>query len=351
MTDFQIDIDGCVDFLVGLLNTPSPTGYTTEGIAYCEAAFAALGVSGLRMARTRKGGLLMQWSGEGRGQVGVTAHVDTLGLMVKEIKSNGALKTTRIGGIVYNGIECENVTVRTFDDRRYRGTVLLNEPAAHVNRELNTAARDEHSMEVRLDERTTSATATRALGIEVGDFIFVDPRVEVLPSGFIRSRFLDDKASVACIYAAVAAMRAVGVKPTNDTTILLSNYEEVGHGGASDWSPDLDEYLCVDMAAIGGGQNSTEFDCTICVKDSSGAYSYEMIHKLRDLCAAHGIAYKTDIYPYYASDGSAYWGAGGAARVGLIGPGVSGSHAYERTHRDSLEATSTLIARYLLTSL
>jgi putative aminopeptidase FrvX len=348
MTDFQIDLDGCVDFLVELLNTPSPTGYTSEAVSYCERAFNALGAPGLRMTRTRKGALLMQWNGESRAQVGVTAHLDTLGLMVKEIKPNGALKTTRIGGIIYNGIECENVTVRTFDDRRYRGTVLLNEPAAHVNRDVHTAVRDENSMEVRLDEKTSSAAGTRALGIEVGDFIFVDPRVEVVPSGFVRSRFLDDKASVACIYAAAAALAKAGAKPANDTTILLSNYEEVGHGGASDWSPDLDEYLCVDMAAIGGGQSSTEFDCTICVKDASGTYSYEMIRKLRELCSAHAIPYRTDIYPFYSSDGSAYWSAGGAARVGLIGPGVSGSHAYERTHRDALAATTQLIARYLL---
>jgi putative aminopeptidase FrvX len=351
MTDIQPDIDSAVDFLVGLLNTPSPTGYTSEGIAYCEAAFGALGVPGMKLARTRKGGLLMQWAGEGRGQVGVTAHVDTLGLMVKEIKPNGALRMTRLGGIVYNSIEGENVTVRTFDDRRYRGTVLLNDPAAHVNRDVHTGVRDEYTMEVRLDERTSSAAQTRALGIEVGDFIFVDPRVEVLPSGFIRSRFLDDKAGVACVYAAVAALAGAGMRPANDTTILLSNYEEVGHGGASDWSPQLDEYLCVDMAAIGIGQNSTEFDCTICVKDASGAYSYEMIRRLRDICEVYGIPYKTDVYPIYSSDGSAYWAAGGAARVGLIGPGVSGSHSYERTHRDSLAATARLISQYLLSAL
>jgi putative aminopeptidase FrvX len=348
MSDFAIDSADMVNFLVGLLNTPSPTGYTSEGIAYCEAAFAALGLPDCTIWRTRKGGLMLRWRGMGGAVVGVTAHVDTLGLMVKEVKSNGCLKTTRIGGILYPSLDSENVTVRTFDDLRYRGTVLLNDPATHVNANARTALRDEESMEVRLDVRTSSAEHTRALGIEVGDFIFVDPRVEVLETGFIRSRFLDNKAGVACIYAALKAMHAAGLRPSNDTEILISNYEEVGHGGKTEWSPDLAEYLCVDMAAMGIGQNSTEFDCTICAKDSSGPYHYEMTAKLRALAAAHAIPYRMDIYPYYSSDGSAYWEAGGAARVALIGPGVSGSHGYERTHVDALNASTQLIGQYLL---
>jgi putative aminopeptidase FrvX len=185
------------------------------------------------------------------------------------------------------------------------------------------------------------------LGVEVGDFIFVDPRVEVLDTGFIRSRFLDNKAGVATIYAALAALNAAGLRPANDTEILISNYEEVGHGGKTEWSPNLVEYLCVDMAAIGIGQNSDEFNCTICAKDSGGPYHYEMTAKLRQLATADDIPYRMDIYPYYSSDGTAYWGAGGAARVALIGPGVSGSHGYERTHSDALLSTARLIAAYL----
>ncbi|MDX2141459.1 MAG: M42 family metallopeptidase [Chloroflexota bacterium] len=345
-----IDLDSTVDFLVRLLNVHSPTGNTTDAIGLCETEFAALGIPDLTMARTRKGSLMLHWRGEGRAQVGITAHVDTLGLMVKEIKPNGCLKVTRIGGIVMSGVETENVTVRTFDGRQYRGTVLMNDPASHVNRDLATQPRNEDTMEVRLDVQTRSALETQALGIEVGDFIFVDPRVEVIDTGFIRSRFLDDKASVACIYGAMAAMHHAGKRPANDTRILISNFEEVGHGGAADWSPDLQEYLSVDMAAIGYGQNSDEFNCTICTKDASGPYSYEMISKLRRLADAHGIPYRTDIYPFYSSDGSAYWRAGGSARVALIGPGVSGSHSYERTHRDALRGSAELIGAYMTTA-
>ncbi|MBE0690632.1 MAG: M42 family metallopeptidase, partial [Anaerolineae bacterium] len=279
----------------------------------------------------------------------VTAHADTLGLMVKEIKANGCLKVTRLGGINMNGIENENVTLRTYDNRRYRGTVMLINPSSHVNPNATTAARDDTTMEVRLDARTSSADETRSLGVEVGDFIFVDPRVEVTDTGFIRSRFLDNKAGVAGIYGALAAMQAAGLRPANDTHVLISNYEEVGHGGGPDWPAALDEYVCVDMAAIGEGQNSDEYNCTICAKDSSGPYHYALTMKLREIAAAHDIPYKMDIYPDYSSDGSAYWRAGGSARVALIGPGVSGSHSYERMYKDALLHSAHLIARYLLT--
>ncbi|MCA9903997.1 MAG: M42 family metallopeptidase [Anaerolineae bacterium] len=351
MIPLAIDLPSAVEFLVTLLKTPSPTGCTAEAIALCEQTFARLALPECDLRRTRKGGLMLHWRGEARAQVGVTAHTDTLGLMVKEIKANGCLKVTRIGGIVMNGIENENVTLRTYDGREYRGTVMLVNPSSHVNISAATAPRDETTMEVRLDARTTSAAETRALGVEVGDFILVDPRVEVTDTGFIRSRFLDNKAGVAAIYAALAAMQAAGLRPANDTHVLISNYEEVGHGGAPDWPADLDEYVCVDMAAIGEGQNSDEFNCTICAKDGSGPYHFDLTRRLRGIAAEYDIPYRMDIYPYYSSDGSAYWRAGGAARVALIGPGVSGSHSYERMHQDALLHSAHLIGRYLLTPL
>jgi putative aminopeptidase FrvX len=208
--------------------------------------------------------------------------------------------------------------------------------------------RSAETLEIRLDARAASATETVQLGIGVGDFVFLDPRVETGEAGFIRSRHLDDKAGVAAIYAALVAMKAAGLRPVQDTTILIANYEEVGHGGASGFPPGLDELVAIDMGALGDGQTSDEFSVSICAKDSSGPYHPLMMSKLRRLADAHNIPYKVDIYPYYGSDGSAYWRAGGEARVGLIGPGVDASHAYERTHRESIEHTAHLIVRWLL---
>lgn len=349
MTPIPFNIDAAVEFLVGLLNTPSPTGYYVEAIEYSRKAFEALNIPNLQVTTTGKGALLLTLPGASSAAPrGLTAHVDTLGLMVKEIKSNGRLKTTMIGGFMWQAVEFEGVTVRTHDNRRYRGTMLPVNPSTHVNRDVATAPRNEHTMEVRLDAKVFNANDVRALGIEVGDFIFLDPRVEVTDTGFIRSRHLDDKICVACIYAALQGLRDAGLQPAQDTYILIANYEEVGHGGAAGFPPNLAELVAVDMAAMGDGQNSDEYSVTICVKDSSGPYHFLMNNKLRRIATEFNIPAKIDIYPYYGSDGSAYWRAGGDARVGLIGPGVDASHAYERAHRDGMEHTAHLLARYLL---
>lgn len=345
----KIDLQPQLDFLVRMLNIPSPTGYHREVMPVIRATFAALNIPALTITETHKGALLLSWPGEHHtAPRGVTAHADTLGLMVREVKANGALKITALGGLTLAGAENEAVTIRTFDDRRYRGVLIPVNPSSHVNPEVATQPRNADTMEIRIDARTTSAAETRALGIEVGDFVFVDPRVEVLDTGFIRSRFLDNKAGVANIYGALLALRDEQLVPAQDTHFLISNYEEVGHGGAHGFPEGLHEVLTIDMGALGTGQNGDEFHVSICTKDSRGPYHFEMVQKLRTLATTHDVPYRTDIYPQYGSDGEAYWYAGGGGRVGLIGPGVASSHSYERTHTDALHATTRLLAHYLL---
>ncbi len=343
------DLDKAIAFLTRLLNVHSPTGMTDDAITRCHDDFGALELPGLSARRTRKGALMVEVKGASSERpVGLTAHTDTLGLMVKEIKSNGRLKCTNLGGIMWSGIEFEGVTVLpSVEGEPVRGTVVPLNPSIHVNRKIRTQDRNDEMMEIRLDARTSSADETKELGIRVGDFVCLDPRVEVV-NGFIRSRFLDDKLSVACIFAALDILASEGKTPAQDVQILISNYEEVGHGGAADWRDDLYELLAVDMAAVGDGQTSDEFHCTLCVKDSGGPYHYGTNQRVRRIAAAHEIELVTDIYPYYSSDGSAYWHAGGPARVGLIGPGVDASHSYERSHTDALRDSAVLIAAYLL---
>ena len=240
------------------------------------------------------------------------------------------------------------MTVRTHDNRRYRGTFLPVNPSSHVNNNIESK-RTLENMEVRLDMRVNSAFDVMELGIAVGDFVFLDPRVEYIEeSGFLRSRFLDDKAGVANIYGSILALHDAGLRPAQDTTFLISNYEEVGHGGSVGLPDNMVELLTVDMGAIGVGQNGTEFAVSICIKDGGGPYHFDMNNKLRDLANEHQIDYRLDIYVYYSSDGTAYWRSGGDARVGLIGPGVASSHGYERTHIDALQQSTHLIAQYLL---
>lgn len=349
MTTLNIDVDAMTNFLVDLLEIPSPTGYHAEVMPFTHQAFTDLAFPNTNITELNKGALMIHIKGESDDKpVGLTAHVDTLGFMVKEIKSNGCLKLSNLGGINWSGAEFENCTVRTYDDKRYRGTVILNNPSTHVNRNAHKSERNSDTMEVRLDARTTSRDETVDLGISVGDFVFLDTRVEVTDTGFIRSRFLDDKAGVAVIYGALAAMKANNLKPEQDTYILIANYEEVGHGGAAGFPNNLAELLTIDMGAIGEGQASDEFSVSICVKDGGGPYHFDMNNKLRRLCEANEIDYKLDIYVYYSSDGTSFWRAGGDARVGLAGPGVASSHGYERTHKDALLHSAHLIARYLL---
>lgn len=336
------------DVLVELLNTPSPTGFAEQAIEKCVGWLTEL--PGVTVVRTRKGGLSATVSGaRSDAPVALTGHVDTLGAMVKEIKPSGRLKLTKLGGYAWQTVETEGVTVYTLAGRTVRGTILLAKSSSHVyGSAVADSKRDDDALEVRLDAKTSSAAETRALGIAVGDFVVFDPRVEVGEAGFIRSRHLDDKAGVACMLAAVKAILDAGLQPAQRTTLHISNYEEVGHGASSGFPPDLAELLTVDMAALGDGQTSNEFVTTICVKDSGGPYHIDMTRKLVRLAEAHGIPYVRDIYPYYGSDGEAYWRAGGDVKVGLVGPGVDASHSYERTHMDSLLATTNLLIAYLL---
>lgn len=346
MANYNIDTKRMIDFLTGLLNIPSPTGFHELAINYCDRAFSELPVA---LSRTRKGALIATWDGATvENSRGLTAHIDTLGAMVSKIKSNGRLKLTQIGGWSWGSVEGEGITIFTRSGN-IRGTIIPTKASVHIyGQDARNFKREEDEYEVRIDACTSSSEETEKLGIRVGDFVAFDPRVEVGEAGFIRSRHLDDKASVACIYAAIAALADAGLQPTHKTIIHLSNYEEVGHGAASGWPSDLDELLTVDMAAAGGPQNSDEFSVGICVKDSGGPYHIEMNRRMVALAEAADIPYKLDTYPYYGSDGEAYWRAGGDVIVGLIGPGVDASHHYERTHTESLVATARLIAEYLL---
>jgi len=347
MTLPAIDSEFLLSFLSGLLNTPSPTGLAEPAIAFTQQALTTF--PGLSFKRTRKGALVATWAGEkSDAPRALTAHTDTLGAMVKQIKSNGRLLMTKIGGYAWNTVEGEGCTVYISSGRKVRGSILFELASSHVfSGKVNETKREDDNMEVRLDSRTFSAQETEALGIRLGDFISFYLRVEIT-NYFVRSRHLDDKAGVACLMAAVKALHQAGLKPAQTTYLHISNYEEVGHGAAAGIPAEANELLSVDMAAVGQGQTSDEFHATLCVKDSHGPYHHGLSQKLRQLADEHGIPYKVDIYPYYGSDGEAFWAAGGDAAVALIGPGVDASHNYERTHLDALVATTQWVVAYLL---
>ncbi|RID87692.1 M20/M25/M40 family metallo-hydrolase [Peribacillus asahii] len=338
-----------VSYIKELVTIPSPSGYTEEAIAYVAAFMKRNHVS---YQLTNKGALLATIQGKDQNRHRLlTAHVDTLGAMVKEIKPNGRLKLAMIGGFRWNSVEGEYCTIHTVEGKAYTGTILIHQTSVHVYKNAGEVKRDEEAIEVRVDEAVKSQAETEALGISVGDFVSFEPRVEVTESGFIKSRHLDDKASVGILLHIIERIQTGAISLSHTTHFLISNNEEIGYGGNSNIPDEVVEYIAVDMGAIGDGQATDEYSVSICAKDSSGPYHYKLRQHLVSLAKAHAIDYRVDIYPYYGSDASTAIRAGHDIVHGLIGPGIDASHAFERTHISSLKHTANLLAHYLQSDL
>lgn len=334
-----------INLIEKLVKIPSPSGFTDRVIQFVEDYLEELGVE---TSRNRKGGLIATLPGKNNSEHRMlTAHVDTLGAMVKEVKSNGRLKLDLIGGFAYNSIEGEYCRIHTSAGEDITGTILMRQTSVHVYKDAATAERNQDNMEVRIDAKVENAEEVRELGIEVGDFVSFDPRVERTETGFIKSRHLDDKASVAILLQLIKRVKETGETLPYTSHFLISNNEEIGYGGNSNIPAETVEYLAVDMGAMGEGQSTDEYSVSICVKDASGPYHLGLRNKLLALAKENKIAYQLDIYPYYGSDASAALRSGNDIIHGLIGPGIDSSHAFERTHETSLECTERLLYHYL----
>lgn len=339
-----------IAFLEELLQIPSPTGYTNEVVAYLAKTVSDLGYD---YRISPKGNLIVTVVGQNNDQHRtITAHVDTLGAIVRAIKADGRLKLDKIGGYPWNMIEGENCLVHLASkDETVSGTILIHQTSTHVYRDAGTAERTQDNMEVRLDAKVTNAEETRALGIEVGDFVSFDPRTIITKDGFVKSRFLDDKVSAAILLKLLKVYAEEKVELPCTTHFMFSVFEEVGHGANSSIDPRTVEFLAVDMGAMGDDQQTDEYTTSICVKDASGPYHFNFRQHLVKLAKAHQIPYKLDIYPYYGSDASAAMRAGTDIKHALLGAGIESSHSYERTHFDSIAATEKLVDTYLKSNL
>jgi putative aminopeptidase FrvX len=340
----DIDHTYVIHLLEQLLNIPSPSGFCHNIMRVVELEAQKLGFA---MSYTNKGGGLITVHGENSERViGLSAHVDTLGAMVRSIKSNGMLRFTSIGGYMMGSVENEYCKVHTRDGGMYEGTILTTKPSVHVYSDARELKRDEMAMEIRLDEAVRNADDVQRLGVGVGDFISFDPRVRVMGSGFIKSRHLDDKAGVAALFGLLELLARKQIKPAFTLMLLISTYEEVGHGAA--YLPSqIDELIAIDMGAMGDDLSCTEVDVSICAKDSSGPYDFHMTSKLIELAKRDGLKHAVDIYPQYGSDATAALRAGSNIRAALIGPGVHASHGMERTHIEAIFGTVALLAAYV----
>ena len=339
-----------IDYLKKLTSIPSPTGFTREVADYIVEEVERLGYTAIR---TNKGGVnvIVKGKNDSKHRV-VTAHVDTLGAMVRAVKADGRLKMAKIGGYPWNMIEGENCLVHVASTgKTVSGTILIHQTSTHVYKDAGTAERTEDNMEVRLDVKVRNEQETRDLGIDVGDFISFDPRTIITETGFIKSRFLDDKVSAAILLDLLRKYKEENIELPQTTHFMFSVFEEVGHGANSNLPKAAVEYLAVDMGAMGDDQQTDEYTVSICVKDASGPYNYEFRNHLVQLAKDNDIQYKLDIYPYYGSDASAAMRAGAEVKHALLGAGIESSHSYERTHIDSVEQTHKMVDVYLRSEL
>lgn len=339
-------VNYAVEKTTALLAIDSPTGYTRAAEEFVQKEFEALGFPAVR---TNKGGILIDLGGKNADDaLLLEAHADTLGGMVAEIKGSGRLRIVNVGGMNANNAEAENCRVVTKFNGIYEGTFQLCDASLHVNDNYNDTARKWKTMEVVLDELVSDAEDVKKLGISVGDFVCFEPRTRVTKSGYIKSRFLDDKLSVGILLGFAKYLADHKLVPERRVYVHVTVYEEVGHGGAASVPAGVTEAISVDMGCVGEGLQCTERQVSICAKDSGGPYSYEVVQKLIAAAKRENADYAVDIYPHYGSDVEATLSAGADIRHGLIGAGVYASHGYERSHKDGVLNTLRVLKGYLL---
>jgi len=328
-----------------LLSIDSPSGFTDKAAAWVKDAFSSLG---FHAHITAKGGVLVDLGGEDcEDGLLLEAHADTLGAMVAEIRGNGRLRVTPLGGMNANNAEAENVWVYTRQGTVLEGTLQLRNASVHVNDDYSSAKRSFDTTEVVLDENVKSGDDVRKLGVEVGDIVCFDPRTRRTKSGYLKSRFLDDKLSVGILLGFAKYLRDHEIVPARRVWVHITVYEEVGHGGSASVPAGVTEAISVDMGCVGDGLQCTERQVSICAKDSGGPYSYTVVGKLIEAAKKTGADYAVDVYPHYGSDVEATLRSGADIRHGLIGAGVYASHGYERSHMDGVANTLKVLCGYL----
>lgn len=338
-------VDYMVEETKKILAIDSPSGYTKNVAEYVMGLYQDMGY---KPVMTVKGGILVDLDGkDSTDAVMLEAHIDTLGAMVSEVKDNGRLKVSPIGGMNPNNAEAENCRIITRFSGIYEGTFQLADASIHVNGDYDEKKRTFEEMEVVLDERVQSKEDVEKLGILAGDFVCFDPRTTVTQTGYIKSRFLDDKLSVGILLGYAKYLKEEGIEPERRIYQHITVYEEVGHGGAASIPGGVTEVISVDMGCIGEGLSCDETMVSICAKDSRGPYNYDVVTGLVEAAKNKNLDFAVDVYPYYGSDADVALTAGYDVRHGLIGPGVYASHGYERSHRDGVKNTFALLCAYL----
>mgnify|MGYP000607645541 FL=1 len=343
----NIDLKYTLKKTVELLAIPSPVGYTHMAIEWVRKELESLGVKKYNI--TKKGALIAYVKGKDSNyKKMISAHVDTLGAVVKKVKKNGRLEITNVGGFAWGSVEGEHVTIHTLSEKTYTGTILPIKASVHVYGDVaREIPRTEETMEIRIDEDVKTDQDVFKLGILQGDFVSLDPRTRVLENGYIKSRYLDDKLCVAQILAYLKYLKDNKLKPRTDLYIYFSNFEEIGHG-VSVFPEDLDEFIAVDIGLVAGEDaHGDEKKVNIIAKDSRSPYDYTLRKKLQEAADKNKIQYTIGVHNRYGSDATTAILQGFDFKYACIGPNVDATHHYERCHNDGIVETIKLLIAYL----
>lgn len=367
LTAGDIDQEWMLDILFRLLRTPSPSGRTDAVMQFIGDIVADLG---LPAQLTRQGALIVELPAASGAEAGATdeptdfheeiaaercvvVHADTIGCMVSHLKDNGRLSVVPVGTFSSRFAEGARVQIITeFPDVVYTGTILPLKTSGHAyGDDVDTQAVSWEEVEVRVDEDVSDKAGLAELGIEVGNTVALMTNPSMSKSGYINSRHLDGKAGVAIALAAAKSVMEGELKLPHKTTILVTIFEEVGHGASAGVSQNVAELVSIDNAVCAPNQNSVERGVTIPLKDMHGPFDYHLTRKLIRLGQSHGLEVARDIFTFYRSDVAAALEAGAGARAALMAFGLDGSHGWERSHVDSLIQCAKLVTLWLQTPL
>ena len=352
------DVDGAwlLATLEELLAVPSPTGATDAVARLVAERCAELGIA---TRRDRRGTLIGRLpaagsDGEAPARRAVAAHLDTIGMMVAEVRADGRLRVVPVGTHSPRFSEGARVIVLRDGDvdaaaGPLTGTVLPLRASGHAFGDaVDELAHRWDLVEVRLDADVQDEAGVAAIGVRVGDLVAHVARAERTASGHVVSRHLDDKGGVAALLAACRALRDRGVTPTVDVDLLFTVTEEVGHGASHCVAPSVEELVAVECAVVAPGQASTETGVTIVMQDLNGPTDRPLNALLEGLAVSEGLEVHRDVFTHFRTDAAAALVAGADVRTAIVGFGVDATHGHERTHTDGLMATARLLAAYLV---
>ncbi len=342
---FAVDTQFLLDSLEELVNTPSPVGYYVEMNPLLERYAEKFG---LTVTYDNRSTAYITLDGQDNSKtILVGAHADTLGLIVRRIEKDGTIRVRNLGGINYCNLEGESVTIHTRNGKSYTGLICCQSHSVHVFEDARTLERNENTMMILLDEPVHNQEDVRALGIRHGDFISIDPRFQVTKTGYIKSRFLDDKAAIACCFTMVKYLQENNLKPKYRTILAIPYNEEIGLGGTY-VPPEVSEYAALDIGLIGPDYDGNEYSVSICAKDNAAPYDYELTNRMISYAEKAECDYAVDVFFHYGTDATAAMRGGNNVRTTAFGMAVYCSHGMERTHIKGLEATANLLLAYVL---